>query len=75
MRRRPGALHESADHRAPRAAGPAPAQWAAVTEFETRTERVADSTFIVSVAGEIDLSTGPPFSAAVSGALDAARHS
>jgi anti-sigma B factor antagonist len=48
-----------------------PAQNGVVPEFETRTERVVDSTYIVSVAGEIDLFTGPPFGTALSGALDA----
>jgi anti-sigma B factor antagonist len=71
MRRRPGAPDESADHRAPRAGDAAATERAAVTKFETRMQRVADSTYIVSVAGEIDLFTGPPFAAAVSGALDA----
>jgi anti-sigma B factor antagonist len=71
MRRRPGAPDESADHRAPWPADAAPTQPGAVTDFETRTERVADSTYIVSVAGEIDLFTGPPFSAALRSALDA----
>jgi anti-anti-sigma factor len=42
-----------------------------VTEFETRTERVADSTYIVSVTGEIDLATGPALSTALHAALDA----
>jgi anti-sigma B factor antagonist len=42
-----------------------------VGQFETRTERLADCTFVVSVAGEIDLFTGPQFENALLGALDA----
>jgi anti-anti-sigma factor len=38
--------------------------------FKTRTERVGDSTYVVSAAGEIDLGTGPAFKAALRGALD-----
>ena len=40
-------------------------------QFQTRTERLADSTYVVSVLGEIDLFTGPRLAGALSGALDA----
>jgi anti-sigma B factor antagonist len=43
----------------------------AVGQFETRTEGLADSTYVISVAGEIDPFTGPQLRAAVHGALDA----
>jgi anti-sigma B factor antagonist len=49
----------------------APAQNGAVPEFQMRTEGLADSTYVVAVAGEIDLFTGPQFSDAVHGAIDA----
>ena len=39
-------------------------------QFQTRTERIADSTYVVSVIGEIDLFTGPRFESALLGALD-----
>jgi anti-sigma B factor antagonist len=39
--------------------------------LELRTERLAESTYVVSAAGEIDLCTAPPFDAAVAEALDA----
>jgi anti-sigma B factor antagonist len=42
-----------------------------VSQFETQTEGLAGSKYVVSVAGEIDLFTGPQFGAAVLGALDA----
>jgi anti-sigma B factor antagonist len=70
MRRVPGTLDGAANGRIPPVAD-GPGQNGVVPEFETRTERVVDSTYIVSVAGEIDLFTGPPFSTALSGALDA----
>jgi anti-anti-sigma factor len=44
-------------------------------EFATRTERLADSTYVVSVAGELDMFSAPPFDAAVQGALDAGASS
>ena len=70
MLRVSGSLDRAADERIPLEAE-APAQDWFVPQFETRTEGLADSTYIVSVAGEIDLFTGPQFRAAVLGALDA----
>jgi anti-sigma B factor antagonist len=71
MRHRPEARDAGADQPGPLSADAAPAQPSAATEFETRTQRVADSTYIVSITGEIDLSTGPAFSSALHAALDA----
>jgi anti-sigma B factor antagonist len=42
-----------------------------VPEFQTRTEGLADATYVVAVAGELDLFTAPRFRAALHGALDA----
>jgi anti-sigma B factor antagonist len=70
MRRSSSTPDAGADRRIPLAAD-TPTQRGAVPEFETRTERLADSRYVVSVAGEIDLFTGPPFRAAVFAALDA----
>ena len=70
MRRVPGSLDGAANGRIPLAAD-APAQDGVVPEFGTRTEGLANSTYVVSVAGEIDLFTGPEFSDAVHGVLDA----
>ena len=70
MRRISSTPDAGADQRIPRAAD-TPTHRGDVTEFETRTERLANSTYVVSVAGEIDLFTGPKFRAAVLGALDA----
>jgi anti-sigma B factor antagonist len=39
-------------------------------QFQTHIERLADSTYVVSVIGEIDLFTGPRFETALLGALD-----
>jgi anti-anti-sigma factor len=39
-------------------------------QFQTHIERLADSTYVVSVIGEIDLFTGPRFESALLGALD-----
>ena len=71
MRRRPRAPDEGTDHRPARAADGAANRPYAMPELAMRTERVADSTYIVSVTGEIDLSTGPAFSTALHAALDA----
>ena len=71
MRRRPGARDDGADPRPLRGVDDAITQPGAVTAFEARTERIADSTHIVSVRGEIDLFTGPAFSDALHAALDA----
>jgi anti-sigma B factor antagonist len=49
----------------------APAQNDGVPAFQTRTEGLADSTYVVAVAGEIDVLTEPQFSDAVHGAIDA----
>jgi anti-sigma B factor antagonist len=70
MRRVSGSSHEGAVEGLPGAAD-GPTQPRADLRFETRTERLGDQTYVVSVAGEIDLCTGPMFSAAVLGALDA----
>jgi anti-sigma B factor antagonist len=43
----------------------------AAQSLEIETERLADSTYVVSVAGEIDCCTGPQFKAALANALDA----
>ena len=67
MRHRPRARGDGAQPRA----DAVPTQPRDLTEFGARTERVADSTYIVAVTGEIDLFTGPPFSTALHGALDA----
>jgi anti-sigma B factor antagonist len=40
-------------------------------QFHLQTERLSDSTFVVSVLGEIDLFTGPRFADALFGALNA----
>lgn len=70
MRRVPGHGEEGADERAP-AVFDGPTHTTVMPTFETRTERVGDSTYVVSVAGEIDLFTGPAFNAALAGAIDA----
>lgn len=69
MRRVPGPLDAAPNGRIPRAADE-PAQNGALPEFETRTEGLADSRYVVSVAGEIDHFTGPQLRAAVHGVLD-----
>jgi anti-sigma B factor antagonist len=69
MRTVPGPREEGADERVPWVFD-GPTHTAVMPPFETRTERIGDSTYVVSVAGEIDLCTGPAFSEALRGALD-----
>jgi anti-sigma B factor antagonist len=70
MRRVPGFADERANGRG-HATADVPSQASAAAQLATRTEQLAGSMYVVSVAGEIDLFTAPPFNAALVGALDA----